>query len=402
MKPAFRLMLAGLLAVSFYPSFHASAQTWTRTSAANVSGNSIASSADGNKLFAVAVFGDIYSSTNAGLTWNPTGAPSNLWGAIACSADGSTLIAATTQEIPPPGAVLLSHDFGGTWTQAILPAYRWGSVACSADGNRLVAIGFTGTWPNTPTNLIYLSTDSGGSWAPSDAPNEPWRCVTSSADGTHLAATSPTGTWISTNGGLNWNPTTTPFAGQSVAVSADGNTLTVLTYGSAAVSHDCGATWLTNTSMPNWVGVGTPKVASSVNGTLLAALVPGTGLDIQASLSTNAGLSWSNSLVWSAGATNPCSIASSADGARLALAIDQFGIFTHVTTTAPVMNIASSADNIVLSWIVPSQNFVLQQSSDLFTWSGVGVTPVLNYSNLHYEVTVFRTDGQKFYRLASP
>ena len=53
-------------------------------------------------------------------------------------------------------------------------------------------------------------------------------------------------------------------------------------------------------------------------------------------------------------------------------------------------------------WIVPSQNFALQQSSNLSNWSPAGVTPALNYTNLHYEVTVLRTSGQRFYRLASP
>lgn len=397
MKPAFRLIVAGLLAVTFYSPLHVSGQNWTRTSATQDFWYSIASSADGNKLFAAALSGAIYSSTNAGRTWNPTGAPNNPWGVIACSADGATLITATSPEIAP-GSVFLSHDLGGTWAQAILPPYYWGSVACSADGNRLVAIGFTGTLPNT--NFIYVSTDSGGSWAPSDAPNEPWRCVASSADGMRLAVTGDSGTWTSTNGGLNWNPTTTPFTGRSVAVSGDGNALTVLDWGSLAVSHDWGATWLTNTNTPYPVALGTPRLASSADGSRLAAL----GLvvyDVQAFLSTNAGLSWSNSVFYG-GSTNPCSIASSADGARLAVVIAEFGIFTYQTIPAPLLHLVNSGDNIVLSWIVPSQVFVLQQSSNLSTWSAVPVTPVLDYTNLHYEVTVSRTSGQRFYRLASP
>lgn len=398
MKLAFRLMGAGLLAASFYSSFHVSGQTWTRTSATPGFWYSIASSADGNKLFAAALSGNIYSSTNAGQTWNLTGAPNNPWGVIACSADGATLIAATKPLGIDPGMVFLSHDLGATWTQPPLPVYFWASVASSADGNRLVAVGWN--WP--PTNLIYISSDSGASWAPTDATNDVWSCVASSADGMRLAVTGSNGTWTSTNGGLNWNPTTTPFAGLSVAVSGDGTTLIVLNQGSVAVSHDWGANWITNSTIPSQTWPGTPRVASSVDGSRLAALPWGTTFDIEALLSTNAGLTWSNSLVGSCVYTNAGSIASSADGGKLAMAMGQCGIFTFATHPAPVLAIASSADNIILSWTVPSQNFVLLQSSDLSTWSAVPITPVLNYSNLHYEVTLLRTAGQTFYRLASP
>lgn len=396
MKPAFRLLVAGLLAVTFYSPLHVSGQTWTQTNAPQETCGLIASSADGSRLAVASNYGHIFSSTNAGETWNLTSATTTSWRAIAASGDGATLVAASAPDYGPGAAVFFTHDLGVTWTQATLPDYFWRSVACSADGTRLFVTG--GVVPGT--SVIYSSADSGGSWVPSGAPNEPWRCVASSADGIRLAATGDSGTWTSTNGGLNWNQTTTPLAGQSVAISGDGNALTVLTYGSLAVSRDWGTTWLTNTSMPGWVGVGTPKVANSADGSQLAALGPN-GY-VWAYLSTNAGLSWSNSLVWWWGATNPCSIASSADGARLAVALDGFGIFIYATIPAPVLNIASSVDNILLSWIVPSQNFVLQQSSDLSTWSAVPVTPVLNYTNLHYEVTVSRTSRLRFYRLASP
>jgi hypothetical protein len=394
-------MVAGLLAVSFCSPFHVNGQTWTQT----IYGYwySIASSADGSRLFATEYYGDIYSSTNGGQRWNPTGAPGDrAWVAIASSADGATLIAAAQPHTGPAGAVFVSHDLGATWAQAVLPAYFWGLVASSADGHRLVTVGSTAqlTWPYT--NVIYVSSDSGGSWALSDAPNEFWNGVASSADGLRLAVTGSNGTWTSTNGGLNWNPTTTPFGGLSVAVSGDGTTLIVLNHGSVAVSHDWGADWITNSTMPNPTYQGTPKVASSVDGTLLAALPSGTTFDIEALISTNAGLSWSNSQVCVGGWTNPCCIASSADGRKVAVAIHYSGIFTYQTTPAPVLNLVSSGDNIVLSWIVPSKNFVLQQSSDLSAWSPLGVTPVLNYTNLHYEVTVLRTGDQRFYRLASP
>lgn len=399
MKPAFRLIVADLLALTFYSPLHVSGQIWTQTSAPSENWHSIASSADGSRLFVASLYGDIYTSTNAGQTWNPTGAPSTLWRAIACSADGTNLIAAAAPDYGPPTAVLTSHDLGVTWTNANLPDYFWTSVASSADGRTLAAA--SSGDPRFFTNVIYTSSDSGATWTLAVVPNEWWTCIAASSDGMRLAVTGPTGTWTSTNGGLNWGPTTTPFAGQSVAVSGDGSALAVLWAGSLGVSHDWGVTWLTNTIMPDGGGGGTPKLANSANGTYLAALGPGLAYDVDAFLSTDAGSSWSNSVVYAWGTTNNCAIASSADGGKLAVALAP-SVFTYQTTPAPVLHLVNSADNIVLSWIIPSQNFVLQQSSDLITWSPVGVTPALNYTNLHYDVTVLRTGSQRFYRLASP
>jgi hypothetical protein len=63
----------------------------------------------------------------------------------------------------------------------------------------------------------------------------------------------------------------------------------------------------------------------------------------------------------------------------------------------PVLNITTSGQNVLLSWLVPSQPFTLQQSSDLATWSAVGVTPT--YTNLHYEVSILMTGNRNFFRL---
>ena len=67
---------------------------WTQTSAPNENWYSIASSADGTKLAAVAYNGGIYVSTDSGLIWALTSAPdTNLWTSIASSSDGSKLAA---------------------------------------------------------------------------------------------------------------------------------------------------------------------------------------------------------------------------------------------------------------------------------------------------------------------
>jgi len=67
---------------------------WVQTSAPNEPWTSIASSADGNKLAAVALDGGIYTSTNSGQTWiQETNAPITNWVAVASSCDGNKLVA---------------------------------------------------------------------------------------------------------------------------------------------------------------------------------------------------------------------------------------------------------------------------------------------------------------------
>src|SRR5258708_11879329 len=70
------------------------AQGWSATSAPTNSWSSIASSADGSKLVAVALGGGIYTSTNSGCTWILTSAASNSWTCVASSTDGTRLLAA--------------------------------------------------------------------------------------------------------------------------------------------------------------------------------------------------------------------------------------------------------------------------------------------------------------------
>jgi len=60
-----------------------------------------------------------------------------------------------------------------------------------------------------------------------------------------------------------------------------------------------------------------------------------------------------------------------------------------------------SGANLLLSWILPSMNFVLQESPDLATWSYVQANPALNYTNLQLEATVPRPNGSRFYRLVA-
>ncbi len=89
-------------------------ETWTARPSGSLSWYSIASSADGTKLAAVALGERIYTSTDSGQSWTvrPSLSDSN-WGTIASSADGTKLAAAGS------GSVSISSNSGQNWS------YQW-------------------------------------------------------------------------------------------------------------------------------------------------------------------------------------------------------------------------------------------------------------------------------------
>ena len=54
-----------------------------------------------------------------------------------------------------------------------------------------------------------------------------------------------------------------------------------------------------------------------------------------------------------------------------------------------------------LIWLLPSTNFVLQQNSDLTSndWMPAGGGPVLDFTNLQYEIAVPASTSNAFFRL---
>jgi hypothetical protein len=144
------------------------------------------------------------------------------------------------------------------------------------------------------------------------------------------------------------------------------------------------------------------SVACSADGTkIVAAAAPygGTG---PLYTSTNSGASWTSNSVPNQQWTF---VASSADGNKLVAVSGIFisgAIYTLQTTLTPQMNIAPTNGNFNLSWIVPSTNFVLQQSPDLSSWSDLTNQPILNLTNLQNEVTLPFSGGVGFYRLKTP
>jgi len=398
---ALRLGLAGLLACAAYID----AQDWVLTSSYN-DWRSIASSLDGTKLGAVAYGGGIYLSTNSGATWNPSSAPLTNWVSIASSWDGTKLLAAAGGDMLP-GAVYVSTDSGETWAPSAVPTGVYGffqSVACSADGVVLAAgsaflasHGFQGT-------DIYVSANSGATWLSTNL----WPALTGlacSADGTRLMAATmvlETGCcgylFASTNQGVSWEPSSAPAdQWRCIACSADGTTLFALTTTTAYRSMDSGNTWtLTTVTNESW-----SCVACSADGSKVVAATGYEGAPFQGAIYTSAdsGLTWiSNSvpgLSWR-------SVASSADGCKLVAASNN-GIYVRHTTPKPVLAMRRSGTGVVLSWVVPSREFVLQANPYLAApdWTDVDAPPALNCTNLHYEVSLPIQAGPVFYRLAS-
>jgi DNA-binding beta-propeller fold protein YncE len=394
---------------------------------------SVAASADGRVMVAVAnpgpsgPTGPIYISTNSGALWTPAGnAPLGTWQSVACSADGSKIIAAQGGgQGSFTGSIYTSTNTGATWVtnkvisslgSAIPFPQSWESVASSADGTKLAAADLSSAVSGLVHGLaIYTSTNFSGVWTrATNAPMLGWESVALSADGTKLAAvangsaniyTSPDfgTTWITNNVPISPNGIQSGWS--SIASSADGSKLIAAAGGNGAagfifISTNSGAAWtVTATNIPSgliahpWI-----YVASSADGSKLAAVA-----DVASPLgvvitSTNSGATWTTNavpnLTWNA-------VALSADGARMVVTVGYPSyvgpIYTTQTTPSPVLNL--SAPNNVISWIIPSLDFTLQQSPDLMNWTDVTNLPVLNLTNLQNQVTLPPTDGNSFFRL---
>jgi hypothetical protein len=413
------LVALGRLFAWFNPAF---AQIWTQTSAPITNWVSVASSADGTKLVAVAgqkgyaaEVGPIYTSTNSGVTWAATTAPGTNWASVAMSAVGNKLVAAANG-----GGIYTSTDSGATWTATTAPIANWQAVASSADGDIFVAaVGGLG-FPFGPSvqGPVFISSDSGATWTGTDLPALTWTSVAVSADGSRLVAAPAGGLTVfsSTNSGSTWVPNTFPSSYlSSVAASADGTRLLAVVFDWVhyPLFHIGSAIYTSTDSGSLWQGVGSLgpapiSLAASADGSQWVAAEGGLGgLPGQStpagplSISPDAGMTW---IATGAPITNWSSVASSADGSKLVAVANGGGIWTSQSTPAPVLSITPSGTNLVLSWIVPSLDFELQENSDLTAtnWMDVTNTPTLNLTNLQNQVTLSSPIGNRFYRLKSP
>lgn len=373
-------------------------QGWVLTSAPITNWTSVASSADGATLVGVVEGGGIYFSTNAGATWIPSDAPEQSWSGVASSTDGTKLAAVAPTDYYV-GGIWASTNSGGHWAVTSAPkTNNWKNVASSADGTQLIGTDSPrGRYPG----WIFTSTNSGEFWRITfliDAGGpESWNSIASSADGAHCMASSGVNIYSSGDHGQTWSQTSATakftFAEHwmGLACSAEGGKWVAVSLGGQIqLSVDGGLNWTTSSAPSlSW-----QATASSADGRMLVA-IPTNG---PICLSSNSGVSW---FATSTPSENWRAAASSADGCKLVAVANGGGIYTWQTSPTPKLNITPSASSLLISWIVPSMPFVLQQNSDLTTpnWTDVITTPILNFTNLHHEVSVPLSSTNRFYRL---
>ncbi|HTV40639.1 MAG TPA: hypothetical protein VMF08_08690 [Candidatus Sulfotelmatobacter sp.] len=283
--------------------------------------DSVASSSDGSHLVVADVYGDVFTSANAGANW--AGAPAvsspGYDVQVAVSPDGSSLAVAVDD-----GLIYTSDNFGSSWAAPYGDeAGTWLSVALSSDGYYLLAgnpaVGVYGWYDygfdelvnnekvyaakvaiaSESGQIVAAAADTGiyiGSlgyneygeygiiWTLSGAPSVGWNSVATSSDGTHLVAVGGGGIYTSTNSGANWTlQTGAPQSANwfSVASSSDGSHLVAgVSGGGVYVSANFGVNWTLQTSAPqsaNW-----SSVASSSNGNEFVATANGGGVYISA------------------------------------------------------------------------------------------------------------------------
>jgi hypothetical protein len=286
---------------------------------------------------------------------------------LASSADGSTLVVGSGSADNSGGSlgqILISTNSGLSWQTTSAASNWWTAVACSADGAKIVAVNL-GT-----NNPIYTSSDSGNTWIPQSSPITYGAYgAASSADGTKLVVfgtygTGPihTGIFLSSDSGVTWtlagvsagNPN---LGWNAVASSADGTHLAATSGGTGLanyiyVSSDSGNTW----TPANVFSEGWSAIASSADGSKIVAVGNGgiyTSDDYGATWQVQPGPSRSLTL-WSA-------VASSADGNRLLIGTQQANVplyssfdagLTWVSNNVPGLGcqaLASSADGVKLA-----------------------------------------------------
>jgi hypothetical protein len=206
--------------------------------------------------------------------------------------------------------------------------YHLANLAASDDGTKMVSA--------TTGSTVYTSTDSGTTWTPHTitGSTHSWVGITASSDGTHLAmadysdgATAGVKGYLytSTDSGATWTQQTGPGKQnwESIAASANGSKIIVSdsidnsggtpAEGYIYISTDYGVTWTraTGAGEHNWM-----SIASSADGMKLAAIYndgPGASYIYT---SADGGTTWTQRA--SAGSNAWWSITSSVDGTKLA------------------------------------------------------------------------------------
>lgn len=377
-----KLLEAGLVLAIMVVVVSGFAQSWTKTGAPNVGGGyfSLAASADGRIIIAVTSTAAPTVSTDSGATWH-TNTIFNWFNRIACTPDGTKWVAAFYSANTN---ISVSGNSGNTWSRtASAVSSAWNAVAISADGNKLFAAVLNGS--------IYASTNFGTNWVVTGAPTKAWNALAVSADGARIAAAANDKIYLSTNSGTTWSAATASGSGwTSIAGTPDGTRLIASAGDGTYISTNSGGSWgLANTN--------SGQVLSSADGARL--VIGGTSIYT----SSDSGTTWVSNSAPSALVVAYSGITASADGCRLfAARYGTSGIWTSQNIPSPNLTIGGSAANTtMLSWLVPSTNFVLQQNVDLGTanWVTMSNTPVLNLTNLQEELMLPASNSSSFFRL---
>ena len=364
--------------------------TWTPTSPVSVFG-ALSHSADGRIVCACpTTSGALTMSRDWGKTWYvvSNAAPRSYTAGIpvALNADGSQIIACLFSNTQI--AVFLSNDSGTNWTKLGVPPLSLVSTYCvasSASGSNLVAAVSIGP-AASGAGPLYYSINSGANWFVSNLPSTNWAAVATSADGREIVAAASGGNiYVSTNFGNNWLPISLPAqAWKSACVSADGAAIGA-TGANTYISQDSGVHWITNKTVGG-------SIACSADGATW--MIAGA----QVYTSSDRGVTWVTNSV-TAGRTG----AMSADGCEIVAGGTGGGSTDWVgrIVPKPQLNIQPANEFMLVSWLLPSTNFVLQQTADLSnpSWTTVSKTPTLNFTNLQQQVTMPTTGSSAFFRL---
>ena len=270
---------------------HDGGATWTAGNSTFATWISSASSAAGDRLYAVQYGGDLLASTNYGATWavvsnNPLvhSARGVAWEAVTTSQDGRR-IAGVIQN----GPLVLSSDSGATWHAATLPDAQanhwWRWIDCSSDCRVMVAV--------SQNQEVFRSGDYGASWQSvtlklgNSTVAESWYRVEVSDDGQTVASvansfggTSGSGIYVSHDSTSTWSRGFSLVADYTfLAMSSDGQRIaatisdTGSTAGRVLLSTDGGASF-TPLSVPGAI-TDWRAVAMSAAGDRLAAVTGG-------------------------------------------------------------------------------------------------------------------------------
>ena len=382
-------------------AFLANGQTWTPTSVGSAAWQSVAASADGSTITAVALYaGPRCTSTNGGMTWSTNSLMENGH-CVASSSDGKTLIVVSVLN----GGIHISTNTGATWNLVTnlpwLSSYRssrifdWRSAACSADARTIVV----GCIAATAPGQTFVSTNSGADWTMTTVPGG--FALAASADGTRLAAgAEQDGFYSSTNSGLQWvKKSGPPGFCWCIASCADGSKLAAAIATNA--NADAGFIYTSLDGGDTWQPSGAPaaswsSVACSADGSKLVATAYGGGIFT----SPDRGATWVSN---NAPVAQWISTASSADGAKLFAVVRGGGIWTTQSMPTPLLKAARRNGRLALSWTVPSTPFVLQQNLGFSpdAWEDADVTVALDLTNLDNCVSFPLSPTNIFYRLMS-